>query len=135
EALAAFPRSADLWWYRGNLIQTIDGREDLTVEDALECYRTALRYDPHWGEPYCEIGYWYDVFRDDYVLAEENFRRAIARGGGTDPSTGLPRGLTEKAGKEEAIQPLADGCRREESAVTEMRGEIVEGTGDPHPDP
>ena len=95
--LARNPTSADLWIFRGNLIQIAEGGR-WSLQDALESYRTALKYDPASAEAHEEIGHFLDAVEGKPAEAEPYFRKAIELGGGTTARQGLEQVLEELKG-------------------------------------
>ena len=106
QALRDLPNSAKLWELRGRIIQL--GSEDIPfpLSEALRSYERAVEVDPDFAEVYNEIGYFHDVFSDDYKAAEAAFRRAIDLGYGEEAHRGLARVLAQQGKREQASKVL-----------------------------
>ena len=78
EAVRAFPRSAELWCMRGDLIQLGSADCVYGLEDALACYEQATSVDPKFAEAYEEIGHFYDAVVPDPKRARSAFRKAAS---------------------------------------------------------
>ncbi len=76
EAVRFFPRSAQLWCLRGNLIELASADSPYRLEEAHFCYEQAVSVDPKYAAGYKEIGHFYDAVAPDPVLASRAFRKA-----------------------------------------------------------
>lgn len=140
EAVAAYPRSAKLWCMRGDLIQLGSEESKYELLDALESYHRAVAVDPGFAEAYQEIGYYHDVYTEDFPAAEQAFRKAVELGAGMHSYLGLARVLAELGEKDKAIDVLsAERCPfYDDLDVREMRDEVEKGAWRPSeeaPDP
>jgi Tfp pilus assembly protein PilF len=78
EAVAAWPRSAELWCLRAGLIQLGSGDSPYTLDEALRCYEQALVVDPSSLEATEDIAHFYDAIFGDGPKADVYFERARA---------------------------------------------------------
>jgi tetratricopeptide (TPR) repeat protein len=137
EAVTAFPTSSELWTLRGTAIEACNHPLNearlasdpcpTPLETALECWNRALSIDPCCVDALEAIGFFYDVYADDFEAAERSFRAAIALGGSADCYAGLARVLQETGRTDEAKALLSpESCPfHAEAVVAKMREEIA----------
>lgn len=132
EAVSTFPKSAQLWCIRGDLIQLAPIEAQYELADALLSYQTAIEIDPLFAEAYESIGYYYDVIEEDFAISEAAFRKAIELGGGMHSYFGLARVLAEQGKLDEALSIIApDYCLfHSEIEIDILREEIEAGEYD-----
>jgi Tfp pilus assembly protein PilF len=97
EGLLHFPKSAQLWVLRGDLIQL--GSADLTysLNDALSSYRAALEHEPGSAGAHEAIGRFLDAVYDSPTEAEPYLRKAVQLGGGRSAEKALAGVLEQLA--------------------------------------
>lgn len=125
------PGSASLLCMRGDLLQLAPSTYE-AADDPRGCYRRAIDLDPRNAEAWESLGFYYDVFDDDFPRAIDAFRRAIECGAGPDSVRGLARALAEGGQPGEAIavieralaDPPGDADR---AAFSELEEEIERG--------
>ena len=127
EALLALPSSCRLWCLRGDLIQMQEDESQYQLADAMTSYKRAAEIDPACAEAQESMGYFYDVFEDDFEKAERALRLAIQNGAGANSYIGLARVLSQVGRKEEALDLLSSCQHRDEEKVNEIRSEIEDG--------
>jgi hypothetical protein len=124
-----YPECAELWNCYGDMIQLSDG--EYPVGQALDCYRRSIEADSSFAEGYESIGYFLDVYNDDFAGAAEHFRRAIQLGAGDDSWIGLARVLAQMGQANEGLE-LLKSCQEPVSpGVAKVRKEIADGDWDP----
>jgi cytochrome c-type biogenesis protein CcmH/NrfG len=92
--LERHPTSAALWILRGDLILLCEG-DAWAVEDALDSYRTALRFEPHSAEAHEELGHYFYAVEDRPDQAEIHLSKAIELGAGATAHEALGRVMHE----------------------------------------
>jgi tetratricopeptide (TPR) repeat protein len=129
EAVSTFPKSAQLWCIRGDLVQLAPIEAQYGLADALLSYQTAIEIDPLFAEAYESIGYYYNVIDEDFAVCEAAFRKAIEFGSGMHSYVGLARVLAEQGKLDEALTILApDYCPfHSEIEIDILREEIEAG--------
>ncbi|MSR57315.1 MAG: hypothetical protein EXS05_06555 [Planctomycetaceae bacterium] len=108
-AVGEYPTSAELLCLLGDMIQLSDG-DRYQSADALAAYQKAVAADPCCCEAYESLGYYYDVYTDDFERAENAFRTAIEFGAGPDSYAGLARVLAERGNEAVDILSFLDNC-------------------------
>jgi len=134
-AVADYPRSVQLLWMRGDLLQ-VAPEEYASQEDPAEYYRRALAIDPANAEIWEDLGYYLDALEDDFDEAIAAFERAFALGAGAASSYGLARCLAQKGDRKAALEAIAAAFAGSPGAehrklLEELRSEVVEGIWDP----
>jgi tetratricopeptide (TPR) repeat protein len=76
EAIAAWPKSAAILRLKAALIQLASENSHYSLEDALECYKSALAIDPLNVETLEDIAHFYDAVLDDQAEAQTHFALA-----------------------------------------------------------
>jgi tetratricopeptide (TPR) repeat protein len=133
-AVRDYPRSVSLLCMRGDLLQLAPSTYQ-PHDDPKSCYLRAIEIDPRCSEAWESLGFYFDVFDEDYTQAIEAFRQAIESGAGPDSVRGLAAALAESGQRcegltiiERALQgDLSDADR---STFSELREEIERGDYD-----
>lgn len=132
EAVLRFPESPRLWQQRGDLIELGDGKSAHSLEDALQCYETAVKLDPDFAEAYESIGYYFDVIDVDLPRAEAAFFKATQLGTRADSWAGLARVLAEQGRPLGEVLGLLGNCPSADAPmVQQIRQELEEGRWHP----
>lgn len=76
EAVRAFPRSAQLWCIRGDLIQLGPESCPHSLDDARASYQRATEIDPQFIEAWESLGHFHNAVLDDETTAQRFFREA-----------------------------------------------------------
>lgn len=130
KTLRRWPDSDELWCLRGDLIQLCEGETDYDLADVFCSYQNAVVINPHSAEAHESLGYFYDVFENEFEKAESAFRQAIEFGAGADSFLGLARVLAQ-AGKSEEALNLLSGCPFcDEVKVENLKHDIKSGGWD-----
>jgi tetratricopeptide (TPR) repeat protein len=129
KAVNDYPDNAELWCWRGDLIQMASLNTNYELEDALKSYKRALEIDPLNAEAFESIGYYEDAIMDNPTSAESPFRKAIELGAGRDSYYGLARVLAELNRATEALEVISPkNCPYYETKeILEIKTEIKEG--------
>ena len=115
----------DLWVALGDALQLSD--DDYPIEEAVECYQTALRCDDSHFAAYEELGWVSEGVYEDLPKAEEYFRLAIQHGADETAMVGLARVLAQTGRESEALQVLRECEDQSMEEVAELRREIKSG--------
>ena len=128
-AVADYPDNAELWCWRGDLIQMASLEANYELEDALKSYQRALEVNPSNAEAYESIGYYEDAIMSNPTSGEIPFRKAIELGAGRDSYYGLARVLAELNRNTEALEVVSpENCPYSETEeIQEIKTEIEEG--------
>ena len=76
EAVRAWPRSAMLWFLRGQLITMAPDNYIFSGLDAICSFQQAIELDPAFTDAYEELGRCYDRGRQEPEKARECYRKA-----------------------------------------------------------
>ena len=133
-ALEAYPDSSSLWCIKGDfiLLTTRAWDNDFDVDARIRCYEKAVDLDQTNYYSYEGLGYVMDVYRDDYVAAEQYFRKSILLGGGLPSFLGLARVLAETERRVSALNLIAEATSRfgKHPDIIELTAEIASGIWD-----
>ncbi len=77
DAIQEFPDSSKLLCIKADFIQLSCEENPYELSDSLRAYKRALEIDPNCAEAFEGIGYYYDVFEEQYELAREAFEKAL----------------------------------------------------------
>ncbi|HEX4822914.1 MAG TPA: hypothetical protein VFV19_01240 [Candidatus Polarisedimenticolaceae bacterium] len=86
---------------RGQLMQLVADEEPDALEEALACFRDAVKLDPESAEAYEELAHFLDDVADEPAEAETFFRKAIELGAGDSAREGLRDVLSQLGRSEE----------------------------------
>ena len=93
--------SAERLILRGQLMQLVADEEPDALEEALACFRDAVKLDPASAEAYEELAHFLDDVADEPAEAETFFRKAIELGAGESARDGLRDVLSQLGRSEE----------------------------------
>jgi hypothetical protein len=135
-ALESNPESAALWCLRGDLVQTVAGRDadELAHDEARTAYEQALAFDPESLHANHELGVLLDLVDDDPEGAEPLLRAAVALGGGEPSALALARVLAQLGEEQQALVVLEEAPDPTSDRVCELRDEILAGDWSPDGD-